>query len=71
MKEKVRGVEKDAQVSGLQTWAERVPLKEVGGDRATFGHDHVEFEVPEPGQNLLSGHWFIEFWSLKNIGGAD
>lgn len=27
--------------------------------------------MSERDQDLLSGHWFIEFWSLKNIGGVD
>lgn len=44
----MRGVEKDAQVSGLQTWAERVSgMKIVNsgswcGVDYNFGHDRVE-----------------------------
>lgn len=73
----MRGVEKNAQVSGLQTWAEGMSLMKTvnsgswWGVDYNFGHDHVEFEVSEPGWDLLSGHWFIELWSLKNIGGVD
>lgn len=72
------GIENDAQVSGLQIWVERVSLIEIGNSGSwrgvdfNFGHDHVEFEVSlRPQGDLLSRHWFMEFWSLKKRCGVD
>lgn len=67
---------KDAQVSGSQTWAERVSLITIQNSASwwgvdyNFGHGHVECEVSlSHTGDLLSRHWFSEFWSLKSRGG--